>query len=96
MGVEQLIVEEYNIIFYSVMMNSHNFGSGYGVHESLEAHIGEFNPVLKKIAVLRIDTAPLNIVLICVYAPTKVSLGGDIKTLSIKTSIECMTKHQEM
>lgn len=59
------------------MENSHHFGNGFAVHESLEPHIREFTPVSERIAVLRIITTPLNIVLIYVYASTEVSLDSD-------------------
>jgi len=59
------------------MENSHHFGSGFAVHESLKPHIREFNPVSERIAVLRIDTTPLNIVLICVHTSTEVSIDSN-------------------
>ncbi|KAL4148000.1 hypothetical protein QTP88_002308 [Uroleucon formosanum] len=53
------------------MEERHIFGSGFAVHETLEPYIKEFNPVSERIAVLRVDTKPLNIVLVCTHAPTK-------------------------
>jgi exonuclease III len=71
-GAGQLKVGEY-VIFYSGLESSHFFGSGFAVHESLEPYVREFNPVSERIAVLRINTTPINMVLICVHAPTEVS-----------------------
>jgi len=79
MDAGQLNIGEY-IIFYSGMENSNHFGSGFAVHESLETHIREFNPVSERIAFLRINTIPLNIVLIFIHTPTEVSLDSDKDT----------------
>jgi hypothetical protein len=76
MGAGQLKVGEY-VIFYSGLESSHFFGSGFAVHESLEPYVREFNPVSERIAVLRINTTPLNMVLICVHALTEVSTDND-------------------
>ncbi|XP_015371362.1 PREDICTED: craniofacial development protein 2-like [Diuraphis noxia] len=68
-GNGQLKVGKY-IIYFSGMEERHIFGSGFTVHETLEPYIKEFNPVSERIAVLRVDTKPLNIVLVCTHAPT--------------------------
>ncbi|XP_008181591.1 uncharacterized protein LOC103308977 [Acyrthosiphon pisum] len=65
-GNGQLKVEKY-IIYFSRMEERNRFGSGFAVHESLEPCIIEFNPVSERIAVLRVDTQPLNIVLVCTH-----------------------------
>jgi len=75
-GARQLKVGKY-VIFYSEMESSHFLGSGFAVHESLEPYVSEFNPVSERIAVLRINTTPPKIVLICVHAPTEVSTDND-------------------
>lgn len=60
------------------MENRHHFGNGFAVRESLKPHISQFNPVSERIAVLRINTTVLNIVIIiCVHEPTEVSLVTD-------------------
>lgn len=60
------------------MEERHIFGSGFAVHETLEPYIKEFSPVSERIAVLRVDTKPLNIVLVCAHAPTETG-DEDIK-----------------
>ena len=53
------------------MEERHAFGCGFAVHESLEPYIKEFNPISERITLLRVDTKPLNIILVCVHAPTE-------------------------
>lgn len=69
-------VGEY-VIFYSGLKNRHFFGTGFAIHKSLEPYVREFNPVSERISVLRVDTTPTNMVLICVHAPTEVSTNND-------------------
>ncbi|KAL4089543.1 hypothetical protein QTP88_024563 [Uroleucon formosanum] len=69
-GNGQLKVGKY-IIYFSGMEERHIFESGFAVHETLEPYIKEFNPVSERIAVQRVDTKPLNIVLVCTHAPTE-------------------------
>lgn len=54
------------------MDEGHIFGCGFAVHETLEPHVKEFNPVSERIAILRVDTKPLNIILVYVHAPTEI------------------------
>jgi len=69
-GNGQIKVGKY-IIYFSGMEERHIFGSDFAVHETLGPYIKEFNPVTERIAVLRVDTKPLNIVLVCTHAPTE-------------------------
>jgi len=71
-----LKVGEY-VIFFSELENRHSFGTGFAVHKSLEPYVREFNPVSERIAVLRVNTTPINTVLIYVHAPTEVSTNND-------------------
>jgi exonuclease III len=66
------------VIYFSGMEGRHIFGSRFAVHETLEPYLREFNPVSERIAVLHVDTKPLNIVLVCTHAPTDTS-DEDIK-----------------
>ncbi|KAE9522281.1 hypothetical protein AGLY_017324 [Aphis glycines] len=75
-GTGQLKVGEY-VIFYSGLENRHFFGTGFAIHKSLEPYVREFNPVSERILVLRVDTTPINMVLICVHASTEVSTNND-------------------
>ncbi|KAL4149145.1 hypothetical protein QTP88_003151 [Uroleucon formosanum] len=59
------------IIYFSRMEERHIFGRGFAVHETLEPYIKEFNPVSERIVALRVDTKPLNIVLVCTHIPTE-------------------------
>lgn len=68
-GMRLLKVGEY-VIFFSRLENRHSFGIGFAVHKSLEPYIREFNPVSERIAVLRVNTTLIKIVLICVHVPT--------------------------
>jgi len=52
------------------MEMGHYFGCGFAVHETLEPYLGEFNPISERINLLRVDTKPLNIILICVHTST--------------------------
>lgn len=52
-------------------MEGHAFGCGFAVHESLEPYVKEFNPISERISLIRVDTKPLNIILVCVHAPTE-------------------------
>jgi len=60
------------------MEERHFLGSGFDVHETLEPFIKEFNPVSERIAVLRVDIKPLNIVLVCTHTPMETG-DEDIK-----------------
>ncbi|KAE9523129.1 hypothetical protein AGLY_016470 [Aphis glycines] len=66
-------------------LNHHKHGGchwqwyfSFAVHETLKPYIRQFNPVSERLAVLRIGTKPLNIVLVCTHAPTDTS-DEDIK-----------------
>lgn len=54
------------IICLSGLADRHHFGSGFAVYENIEPYIKEFNPVSERMAILRFNTKPLNIVLMCV------------------------------
>lgn len=49
------------------MKERHYFGCGFAVHTTLEPYVKEFNFVTKKIVILKIDTKPLNIILVTFY-----------------------------
>lgn len=55
------------------MVDRHNFGSGFAVQKSIVPHIKEFRPISERIAVMRIKSRPLDLILICVHAPTDTS-----------------------
>lgn len=57
-------------MYFSGMEMGHYFGCGFAVHETLEPYLGEFNPISERINLLRVDTKPLNIILICVHTST--------------------------
>ncbi|XP_025421252.1 craniofacial development protein 2-like [Sipha flava] len=80
-----------NIIYFSGMEERHQFGCGFAVHETKELHIKEFNPISERLAVLRIDTKPINIALICTYAPTKAA-DEDIKDTIYEDLIQAYDK----
>ncbi|KAL4126110.1 hypothetical protein QTP88_010339 [Uroleucon formosanum] len=69
-GKGQLKVGKY-IVYFSGMEEGHAFGCGFAVHESLEPYVKEFNPISERITLLRVDTKPLNIILVCVHALTE-------------------------
>ncbi|KAL4148527.1 hypothetical protein QTP88_002756 [Uroleucon formosanum] len=70
-GKGQLKVGKY-IVYFSGMEERHAFGCGLAVHESLKPYVKEFNPISETITLLRVDTKPLNIILVCVHAPTEI------------------------
>lgn len=76
MGIGQLNVRDY-VTFFSELENRHSFGTDFAIHKPLEPHIREFNPVSERIAVLKVNTTPINIVLIWVHAPTEISTNND-------------------
>lgn len=51
------------------MVDRHSFGSGFAVHKSVVPHIKEFRPISERIAVMRIKSRPMDLILICVHAP---------------------------
>jgi len=53
------------------MEEGHAYECCFAVHESLEPYVKEFNPISERITLLRVDTKPLNIILVCVNAPTE-------------------------
>jgi len=53
------------------MEKRHYFGCGFAAHETLEPYSKEFNPISERINLLRVDTKPLNIILICIHASTE-------------------------
>jgi len=64
----QVRVNDYEI-YFSGIIDRHNFGSGFAVHKSMVPHIKEFRSVSEKIAVLRINSRPIDLILMCVHAP---------------------------
>lgn len=89
-GKGQLKVGKY-IIYFSGMEERHQFGCGFTVHETIEPLIKEFNPISKRLAVLRIDTKTINIALICTYAPTEAA-DEDIKDTFYEDLIQVYDK----
>ncbi|XP_025404801.1 craniofacial development protein 2-like [Sipha flava] len=85
-GKGQLKERRY-IIYFSGMEERYQNGCGFVVHETIEPYIKEFNPILERLAVLKIDTAPINIVLICTYAPTE-SADEDTKDIFYEDLIQ--------
>jgi len=71
-GVEQIKVGHY-IIYFSGLVDRHHFRTGFAVHEKLEPYVKEFISVSERIACLKLNTTPLNIMLVCVHAPTEKS-----------------------
>lgn len=55
------------------MVDRRHFGSGFAVHKSLVLHMKEFRPVSERIAVLRINCKPIDLILVCGHAPTDTS-----------------------
>jgi len=89
-GKGQLNVGKY-IIYSSGMEERHQFGCGFAVHETIEPYIKKFNPISERLAVLRIDTEPINIALICTYAPTELA-DEDIKDTFYEDLIQAYDK----
>lgn len=59
-------------MYFSGMEKGHYSGCGFAAHETLEhSYLKEFNPISERINLLRVDTKPLNIILICVHASTE-------------------------
>lgn len=54
-------------------------------------YIKEFNPISERLTVLRIDTEPINITLICTYAPTE-QPDEDIKDAFYEDLIQAYDK----
>ncbi|KAL4083714.1 hypothetical protein QTP88_029030 [Uroleucon formosanum] len=71
-GAGQVTVKDYEI-YFSGMVDRHSFGSGFAVHRSMVPHVKEFRPVSERIAVMRIKSRPVDLILICVHAPTNTS-----------------------
>jgi len=71
-GTGQIRVNDYEI-YFSGMVDRHSYGCGFAVHKPLVPHIKEFRPVSERIAVLRINSRPIDLILICVHAPTDTS-----------------------
>jgi len=69
-GNGQLKVGKY-IVYFSGMEEGHSFGCGFAVHETLEPYVKEFNPISERMTLLRVDMKPLNIILVCIHAPTE-------------------------
>jgi len=65
---EQIRVNNYEI-YFSGMVDRHSYRCGFAVHKSLVPHIKEFRPVSERIAVLRINSRPIDLILVCVHAP---------------------------
>lgn len=49
------------------MVDRHIYGNYFAVHKSLVPHIKKFRPVLGKIAVLRINSRPIDVTLVYVH-----------------------------
>lgn len=43
------------------------------VYETIEPYLKEFNSISGRLAVLKIDTIPINIALLCIHAPAEVT-----------------------
>jgi len=71
-GAGQVTVKDYEI-YFSGMVDRHSFGSGFAVHRSMVPHVKEFRPVSERIAVMGIKSRPVDLILICVHAPTNTS-----------------------
>jgi hypothetical protein len=71
-GTGQVTVKDYEI-YFSGMVDRHSFESGFAVHKSMVPYIKEFRPISERIAVMRIKSRPIDLILICVYAPTETS-----------------------
>lgn len=70
-GKRQIKLEKY-IIYFSGMKERHQFGYGFTIYETIEPYIKEFNHISERLAILKIDTVPINIALLCTYALTEV------------------------
>jgi exonuclease III len=68
----QVPVKDYEI-YFSGMVDRHSFGSGFTVHKSMVPRIKEFRPISEKIVVMRIKSRQIDLILICVHAPTETS-----------------------
>lgn len=71
-GTGQVTVKDYEI-YFSGMVDRHTFESGFAVQKSMVPHIKEFIPMSERIAVIRIKSRPIDLILICVHAPTDTS-----------------------
>ncbi|VVC34371.1 Endonuclease/exonuclease/phosphatase,Reverse transcriptase domain [Cinara cedri] len=56
------------IVYFSGLADGHYFGSGFAVHEKLETYVKEFIPISERMSCLKLNTTPINIILVCVHA----------------------------
>lgn len=71
-GVRQIKV--YNILYityFSGLVDRHHLGTGFAVYEKLEPYVKESMPISERMACLKLNKTPINIMLVCVHAPTE-------------------------
>lgn len=61
-------------IYFSGQADRHHFGNSFPVHKNLEPYVKDFNPILKRIAILQLNTKPINKTLVCMHARKRVKV----------------------
>jgi len=74
-GTGQIRVNDYEI-YFSGMVDRHSYRCGFVVYKSLVPHNKEFRPDSERIAVLRINSRPIDLILVCVHAPADTSMDN--------------------
>jgi len=66
--IRQIKMNNY-VIYYKGLDDTYQFG--FAIHKNLLSSIREFNPIFERVCTKKLNTKPINIFIINMYAPTE-------------------------